>query len=176
MKPKDISRILDCAELNNQQKDILKTVLFKSVYQAALNNTADYATEQCLDRYLAVVYDRIKKIKENIRSVDNSSLSELQNESIRLDSSIKRLRLHCLHRITRHKSQFGLELSIERGKSRENIRSLAMRIKQAISEASSEASRMIARTENVLLEFYKTFFSLSCACGAFYLSYLRFTS
>lgn len=113
-------------------------------------------------------------LKSEVSLLEKNEFSLLRADIGRLASEASKIPIKILEESRRVQSNVRLELTLDKGRIREEQNNQEMKIKEANSKIDTEVSNFKTQMESIQWELFRTLFPLFCAGGALFFSYLRF--
>ena len=150
----------------NSLGEVLNTSIF-NISKTSVSK-ADYEKQIYVQR---VDFDHLRS---EMNLLEKNEVSLIKQEMNRITRELEKLNLQMGEDLRRASSHVRLELSIEKGRIRDEQTAQELRIKDADSKIDTEVSQVKTILETIQWELFKTLFPLFCAAGALFFSYLRF--
>ncbi|KAI8819568.1 DUF1640-domain-containing protein [Fimicolochytrium jonesii] len=113
-------------------------------------------------------------VRNEIQMLEKNDFGMLRSDIGRLNAEVEKFRTRMVEDLRRVQSNVRLELSLEKGRIRDEQSAQELRIKEADSKIDSEVSALRTQMETIQWDLFKTLFPLLSAAGALIFSYLRF--
>ncbi|KAI8907499.1 putative mitochondrion protein [Powellomyces hirtus] len=113
-------------------------------------------------------------VRNEIQMLEKNDFALLRSDIGRLNTEVEKFRTRMVEDLRRVQSNVRLELSLEKGRIRDEQSAQELRIKEADSQIDTEVATLRTQMETIQWELFKTLFPLFCAAGALFFSYLRF--
>ncbi|KAK6094729.1 Protein fmp32, mitochondrial [Batrachochytrium dendrobatidis] len=140
--------------VNNMSKtSVTKTEFEKSVYMSRVD---------------------FNQLRSEIQLIEKNEFALLRADIGRVNIEVEKLRVRMAEDLRRMQSSIRLELSLDKGRIRDEQAAKEIRIKEADSKIDTEVSIVKTQMETIQWELFKTLFPLFCAAGALFFSYMRF--
>ncbi|KAL2918599.1 Protein fmp32, mitochondrial [Polyrhizophydium stewartii] len=114
------------------------------------------------------------QLRSEIQMLEKNEFALLRADIGRLSVELEKLRVRMAEDLRRVQSNVRLELSLDKGRIRDDQSAKEIRLKEADSKIDTEVSNLRTQMETIQWELFKTLFPLFCAAGALFFSYLRF--
>ncbi|KAJ3177745.1 hypothetical protein HDU87_004267 [Geranomyces variabilis] len=139
---------------------ISRTAVTKSEFEKAIyTNKVDFA-----------------HVRSEIQMLEKNEFALLRADMGRLNTEVEKFRTRITEDLRRVQSNVRLELSLEKGRIRDEQSAQELKIKEADAQIDTDVSMLRTQMETIQWELFKTLFPLFCASGALAFSYLRFVS
>ncbi|KAI8592691.1 hypothetical protein BDZ88DRAFT_258835 [Geranomyces variabilis] len=139
---------------------ISRTAVTKSEFEKAIyTNKVDFA-----------------HVRSEIQMLEKNEFALLRADMGRLNTEVEKFRTRITEDLRRVQSNVRLELSLEKGRIRDEQSAQELKIKEADAQIDTDVSVLRTQMETIQWELFKTLFPLFCASGALAFSYLRFVS
>jgi hypothetical protein len=113
-------------------------------------------------------------LNSDVSLLEKNEFSTLRADIARLYSLAAKLPQKVYEESIRISSAVKMDISINKGRIRDEQASQEMKIRETISKIDTEVSQFKTLMRTVQWELFKTLFPLFCAGGALFFSYLRF--
>ncbi|KAI8998334.1 hypothetical protein BC832DRAFT_594944 [Gaertneriomyces semiglobifer] len=111
-------------------------------------------------------------VRNEIQMLENNEFALLRSDIGRLNAEVEKFRTRMVEDVRRVQSNVRLELSLEKGRIRDEQSAQELKIKEADSKIDTEVSTLRTQMETIQWELFKTLFPLFCAAGALFFSML----
>ncbi|KAI9209020.1 DUF1640-domain-containing protein [Polychytrium aggregatum] len=113
-------------------------------------------------------------VRNEMSLLEKNDFALIKSDTLRLQAELEKLRQKISEEYRQLQSSVRLELSLEKGRIRDEQSNQELKIKEADTKIDSEVSQMKGQMETIQWDLFKTLFPLFCAGGALFFSYLRF--
>ncbi|TPX62962.1 hypothetical protein PhCBS80983_g00096 [Powellomyces hirtus] len=113
-------------------------------------------------------------VRNEIQLLEKNEFALLRADMGRLNTEVEKFRTRMVEDLRRVQSNVRLDLSLEKGRIRDEQSAQELKIKEADSQIDTEVSTLRTAMETIQWELFKTLFPLFCAAGALFFSYMRF--
>ncbi len=154
--------------------------------EAIMNSVADVVTES-VSHYSSAMVSRTEfektvymnkvdfnQIRNEMTLLEQNDLTLLRSDISRLNAELTKTKTRIIEDLRRLQSDVRLELSLEKGRVRDDQANQQLKIKEAESEIDHEVSNLKTQMETIKWEMFRTLIPLFTASGALFFSKFPF--
>ncbi|KAJ3001405.1 hypothetical protein HKX48_002890 [Thoreauomyces humboldtii] len=148
--------------------------LSEVVAESIANITRTSVTKSDFEKSIYTNKVDFAHVRSEIQMLEKNDFALLRSDILRLNTETEKFRTRMVEDLRRVQSNVRLELSLEKGRIRDEQSAQELKIKEADSVIDTEVAVLRTQMETIQWELFKTLFPLFCAAGALFFSYLRF--
>ncbi|KAI8927852.1 DUF1640-domain-containing protein [Entophlyctis helioformis] len=173
----DTYRFVQRLEADGFQRESAEAVmnsLAEVVNESVHNLSRTSVTRTDFEKSLYMSRVDFTQLRSEIQLLEKNEFALLRADIFRLNAEVEKLRLRVAEDLRRVQSNVRLDLSLDKGRNRDEQSAQELRIKEADSKIDTEVSSVRTQMETIQWDLFKTLFPLLSAAGALFFSYLRF--
>ncbi|CCH59851.1 hypothetical protein TBLA_0C00350 [Henningerozyma blattae CBS 6284] len=163
-------------EFSLKQSETIIKIMIESIQGGVNHISKDLATR---DKLTQLTYEQrvdFAKLRDQLLSADRSEFHNIQNEYERVRTDLEKLKNKLHEEITRVNASFKLDLSLEKGRIREESSYHDVKIKEIDNKIDQEVVNMKMQIDSVKTQVMQWLFGVCTGTFALILAYVRLIS
>ncbi|KND02585.1 hypothetical protein, variant [Spizellomyces punctatus DAOM BR117] len=165
---------LEADGFSRESAEAIMASLSEVVGESINNISRTSVTKSDFEKAMYINKVDFAHVRNEIQMLEKNDFALLRSDIGRLNAEVEKFRTRMIEDLRRVQSNVRLELSLEKGRIRDEQSAQELKIKEADSRIDTEVSTLRTQMETIQWELFKTLFPLFCAAGALFFSYLRF--
>ena len=160
----------------NEQAKVLVNVISDSIRSGVVHVSKDLAKRE---RLIQLTYQQrvdFAKLRDQLSSSDRNEFHNIQNEYERVKNDLDKLKSKLREDIHKSATSFKLDLSLEKGRMREESKQHDRRIKEIETRIDEEVSNMKMQIDQVKTQVMQWLIGVCSGALALVLAYMRLIS
>lgn len=151
-------------------------IVSKSIGNGVERYASNMATKEVLNKMSYQQKVDFAKLKGELQMIDKSEFNSLRNEQERLQNDIEKMSTKFKEEINKSLSSVRLDLSLEKGRIREESSTYDLKIKETDTRINQEIYNLKVQIDSVKTTVLQWLFGVCTGTFALVLAYVRFAS
>lgn len=166
-------RLVDEGEFSEEQSNVIVNIMIDALRGGVAHVSQDLASREKLTKLTYQQRVDFSKLREQLLTADRSEIHNLQNEHERIRKDLETMRNKLREEITKANAGFKLDLSLEKGRIREESSHHDMQIKEIDTRIDQEVTNMKMQIDSVKTQVMQWLIGVCTGTFALVLAYVR---
>lgn len=166
-------RLMSEGKFSEQQSDVIVNIMIDALRGGVAHVSQDLASREKLTKLTYQQRVDFSKLREQLLTADKSEIHNLQNEHERIRKDLEVMRNKLREEITKANAGFKLDLSLEKGRIREESSHHDMQIKEIDTRIDQEVTNMKMQIDSVKTQVMQWLIGVCTGTFALVLAYVR---
>ncbi|CCC70220.1 hypothetical protein NCAS_0E01500 [Naumovozyma castellii] len=168
--------LIEKGQFTPKQATTLVNIMSEAIKGGVVHVSKDLAKRERLTQLTYQQQVDFAKLKDQLLSADRNEFHNIENEYERVRNDLEKLRSKLKEEITRANAGFKLDLSLEKGRIREESSHHDLQIKEIDSRIDQEVANMKMQIDSVKTQVMQWLFGVCTGTFASLLAYMRLVS
>ncbi|CAH00413.1 Fmp32p [Kluyveromyces lactis] len=166
-------RLMDEGKFSEEQSNVIVNIMIDALRGGVAHVSQDLASREKLTKLTYQQRVDFSKLREQLLTADRSEIHNLQNEHERIRKDLETMRNKLREEITKANAGFKLDLSLEKGRIREESSHHDMQIKEIDTRIDQEVTNMKMQIDSVKTQVMQWLIGVCTGTFALVLAYVR---
>ncbi|CCD25945.2 Fmp32p NDAI_0G01690 [Naumovozyma dairenensis CBS 421] len=168
--------LMEQGKFTHEQSSAIVNLMSDAIKGGVVHVSKDLAKRERLTQLTYQQRVDFAKLKDQLLSADRNEFHNIQNEYERIKNDLEKLRNKLKEEITKANAGFKLDLSLEKGRIREESSHHNLQIKEIDSRIDQEVSNMKMQIDSVKTQVMQWLIGVCTGTFALVLAYIRLLS
>ncbi|AET37754.1 Fmp32p Ecym_1534 [Eremothecium cymbalariae DBVPG len=168
--------LMEKGDFNTQQANAVVDIMSDALRGGVTHVSQDLASREKLTKLTYQQRVDFAKLKDQLLTADRSEIHLIHSEQERIRNDLEQLRNKLREEITKANAGFKLDLSLEKGRIREEARNHDLQIKEIDTRIDQEVSNMKMQIDSVKTQVMQWLIGVCTGTFALVLAYVRLLS
>lgn len=164
---------MDEGKFSEEQSNVIVNIMIDALRGGVAHVSQDLASREKLTKLTYQQRVDFSKLREQLLTADRSEIHNLQNEHERIRKDLETMRNKLREEITKANAGFKLDLSLEKGRIREESSHHDMQIKEIDTRIDQEVTNMKMQIDSVKTQVMQWLIGVCTGTFALVLAYVR---
>ncbi|AAS51010.2 ABR237Cp [Eremothecium gossypii ATCC 10895] len=168
--------LVEKGDFSTQQANAIVDIMSDALRGGVTHVSQDLASREKLTKLTYQQRVDFAKLRDQLLTADRSEIHSIQNEQERIRNDLEQLRNRLREEITKANAGFKLDLSLEKGRIREESSNHNLQIKEIDTRIDQEVSNMKMQIDSVKTQVMQWLIGVCTGTFALVLAYVRLLS
>ncbi|TPX31842.1 hypothetical protein SmJEL517_g04921 [Synchytrium microbalum] len=164
---------LESESFERERAEAIMTSLNDVVHESVTNITKNMVLKSEMEKSHYQTKVDFAQVRTELQLLEQNQYAILRADTQRLSAEADKLRRRVYEELRRVQSSVRLEMSLEKGRIRDEQASQELKVREAASRVDSEVANLRTQLEGINWELFRTLVPLFCAFGGLFFAYLR---
>lgn len=169
-------QLVEKGEFTSQQANAIVDIMADALRGGVAHVSQDLASREKLTKLMYQQRVDFAKLRDQLLTADRSEFHSIRNEHERIRNDLEKLRTKLREEVTKANAGFKLDISLEKGRIREESSHHDMQIKEIDTRIDQEVSNMKMQIDSVKTQVMQWLIGVCTGTFALVLAYVRLLS